>query len=208
MEIKNLSLRNVGIYECIGSSSEGTASVEFNVLLKQKAEIVKFGNIENESKPNIISCIFRGQPLPTVVLMDSRTVFLSTKGIKTEEILTRSSIIYFNEYGREIKQANSQKLSRLKRYYSRLAMVDDGAVKLDVIFNDRSSASTGFYVCKVQNVHGSVTKEFEKKTMQVPRFTDGISQEVYQTVEFNEAIELNCILEGFPEPTVQWMFVR
>lgn len=207
--IKRLSSKEVGIYECIGTNSGGAESVKFVVSLKQKAEIVKFDKVDDKIQTLTISCTVRGQPLPNITLGDTKRILSSTKEIGGAEISSRpaKSILYLNESGKEMKQMDQKKLFNLKiPYYSRLTKIDDSSIMFDVIFKDKKSVNANTFVCSTENSHGKDMKQIEVASNKDPKFSDG-RHEIYQTVEFNEPLDLKCEVEGFPKPSINWMFV-
>lgn len=62
-------------------------------------------------------------------------------------------------------------------------------------------------MCYINNTIGNVHKIFNVVVQFEPKFTDGEKLEQNVAVKLHHGVNLNCKVEGNPEPLIKWIFV-
>lgn len=63
-------------------------------------------------------------------------------------------------------------------------------------------------MCFINNTVGNIHKIFNVVVQSEPKFINGESNEQNVAVKLHHGINLNCKVDGNPEPTMKWIFVR
>ncbi|XP_072563615.1 hemicentin-1 [Paramormyrops kingsleyae] len=66
-----------------------------------------------------------------------------------------------------------------------------------------ASHDAGLYSCVASNAAGSSTKTFNLTVLEPPKISSGSPEEV--SVPVNSLLELECVAEGVPPPTLSWL---
>lgn len=210
--IKNLSPENIGSYKCTGINSRGSESIKFEVSLKEQAVVIKAEEVsENIFGDQMrLTCTVKGFPLPKISWSNKNSVLSTTDGVDVKEVLTRSqiSVVYLNQRGVEMKDDDFDRfVSSADQYYSAFSKLDGISWKFDIIFKEKSSVFSNAFVCSAENAHGQDKKEVEIKSSETLTFADGKGVEVYHTVGLSQKLDLECQIEGTPQPEIRWSFV-
>lgn len=63
------------------------------------------------------------------------------------------------------------------------------------------------YMCYLNNTVGNVHKMFQLIVQHAPKFDDD-KLELHQSVKLHHGVNLNCKVDGHPDPKIKWIYVR
>lgn len=71
----------------------------------------------------------------------------------------------------------------------------------------RSIKESSNYMCFINNTVGNIHKLFNVVVISAPKFIDDDKVEHSHSVKLHHGVNLNCKVDGNPDPQVKWMFV-
>lgn len=71
----------------------------------------------------------------------------------------------------------------------------------------RSIKESSNYMCYINNTVGNIHKLFNVVVQSAPKFTDDDKVEHSHSVKLHHGVNLNCKVDGNPDPQVKWFFV-
>lgn len=63
-------------------------------------------------------------------------------------------------------------------------------------------------MCYLNNTVGNIHKLFNVVVQYPPKFIEGSKTENHQSIKLHHGLNLDCKLDGNPEPNISWIFVR
>jgi hypothetical protein len=211
LPLGKLTSKKDGSYECHVRNSMGSEKVEFQVTVKELPSILSAGKVEtNEASDQTatISCIVKGNPMPTVTWFDRDLVVVSTEKINLTKSFARYPIVYLNMNGKEIEPHEIYKIN--EKFYAQVKSESEGTVRLNVVYKSKYSEDFSNFKCEAENIHGLTKKQVivDQKELEKPlRFTDDRNGDINVESEVGERVELNCEVESSSASTVRWIFV-
>jgi hypothetical protein len=199
-----------GTYQCIARSSLGSAKVEFEVTVKDPSAIISATLLESnrvDDHTATVSCVASGSPMPHVSWLDGKEAVVSTDQLNLEKTFARSSIVYLNAAGTEIKPHEVYKLR--ENFHAEITK-ENGHVRLDVVFKSKTSVNLRNFKCKAENIHGVKIEDIQLDDLlhsKPLKFTNGKGDEVRLETEVGQTLELDCKVESSSDALVRWVFV-
>jgi hypothetical protein len=71
----------------------------------------------------------------------------------------------------------------------------------------KSIQESSNFMCYINNTVGSIHKRFHVIVQYAPIFDGDKSLEQKLSVKFHHGVNLECKVDGSPDPTVKWIFV-
>uniref|UniRef100_A0A0N5B5S5 Titin n=1 Tax=Strongyloides papillosus TaxID=174720 RepID=A0A0N5B5S5_STREA len=206
LKIKNCNKNDEGLYTCSISNNFGNEITTCNLFIEKKlddsrdplltsTENENFGiRSEKEFPPK-----FTRTPLPTINIGEGKKLDVIIKAIGNPI----PHIVWMKD-GKILKRSN-------KIYQTWLT--GNGEAVLSI--NCPVLKSSGVFTCIAENVHGKEAFDFNIIVMrsaydlssnmnEIPKFTKELDD---IGVMVCDSIELECELTGFPEPSVEWIYI-
>ncbi|CEF63978.1 Unc-89 [Strongyloides ratti] len=207
LKINNCDKNDEGLYVCSASNDIGNEVTNCNLFVKNKSNDTKdllSQSLYNEDSGILDEKVFPPKftrtPLPNINIGEGKKLDVIVKAVgnpvphiswmKDGKCLTRSNKIY---------------QTRLIGNGEAVLTIDCPVLK-----------SSGAFTCIAENIHGKETFEFN---IIVTRSAFDLTSDIDEPPKFvkelvdvgvinNDSIELECELTGFPEPSVEWLFIN
>ncbi|KAK3540674.1 hypothetical protein QTP70_034595, partial [Hemibagrus guttatus] len=235
LTLPSVTKEDSGTYRCLAISPAGQESKIYTVLVLVPPSILKHSDVPldvHAAPDSVVSleCDAVGVPPPQVSwLKDGNPLQLTPRAhLHSKHTLLRISPVQLSDSGlytcvarseagfaeekfhlqvgapamvehtEPLEHIDSEPLS----FHQNVLLHDGGETRVQIL--DVRLEDAGLYSCIAKNEAGTSTKTFNLTVLEPPKISSSPRREELMVV-VNGVLELECIADGFPPPTVSWM---
>lgn len=207
--IEHLKATDSGKYRCLAKNKLGSVKIEYEISIYQPSRILTINEESTTTEDSLkLSCTSQGNPLPIIAWTLNGHILSTTSKINVEKLLRpeNDNTIYFDGYGNGMSLLDPFQLKVSKhKFYSKLSKIDSTTLKLDLNFKNKKNLHLNKYICYSFNGLGKDEKSIEVQIKQKPQLETQVISKIsdYEILE-QMPLLLNCPIQGFPQPQINW----